>query len=290
MNFNGNMQADFDKNLKQILEIEPDYFHYTPFKGRSYFSCGDDDGPNITSTSVHRLRPKDIKVVAAMGDSLTAALGSNANSIIGLIFENRGRSFSLGGDSHLESLVTFPNILKKFNPNLTGYSKSGWDLFFLTTEGKGLNVAVSGDEANNMPGQVEVLVDRLRRDKSVDFENDWKLVNLFIGGNDLCDFCTDKELHTPEAYIGYLRDALDLLYRELPKTFVNLISVINVGDIKYLNRGLICTAIHSQVCPCAAFPKSIEQEVELQLIFNQYQNYTDNLVNSGRYEGNLISL
>ena len=86
-------------------------------------------------------------------------------------------------------------------------------------------------------------------------------------------------------YDRYLRNALDLLYRELPKTFVNLISVINVADIKYLNRGLICTAIHSVVCPCAAFPKSFSEEIELQLLFNQYQNYTDVLVNSGRYEG-----
>lgn len=158
-------------------------------------------------------------------------------------------------------------------------------MFFLTTEGKGLNVAVSGDEANNLPRQVEILVNRLRRNKNVDFHNDWKLINIFIGGNDLCDFCTDRKLHSPEAYIGYLRDALDLLYRELPRTFVNLISVINVGDIKYLNRGLICTAIHSMVCPCAAFPKSFNEEIELQLLFNQYQNYTDILVNSGRYEG-----
>ena len=168
---------------------------------------------------------------------------------------------------------------------MVGYTKSGFDLFFLTTEGKGLNVAVSGDEANNMPRQVEILVDRLRRAKNVDFYNDWKLVNLFIGGNDLCDYCKDRSLHTPEAYIGYLRDALDLLYRELPKTFVNLISVINVADIKYLNRGLICTAIHSLVCPCAAFPKSVQEEVELQVMFNQYHNYTDTLINSRRYEG-----
>ena len=87
INFNPNMQADFDNNMKRILEIEPNYFHYTPFKGRSYFQCGQDYTNNHTSTSVHRLRPKDIKVVSALGDSLTAALGSSANSIIGLLFE-----------------------------------------------------------------------------------------------------------------------------------------------------------------------------------------------------------
>ncbi len=88
INFNPNMHEDFDFNMKRILEIEPNYFKYTPFKGRNFWQCGDDfTHQNITSTSVHRLRPRDIKVVSAIGDSLTAALGSSANSIIGLLFE-----------------------------------------------------------------------------------------------------------------------------------------------------------------------------------------------------------
>ena len=45
-------------------------------------------------------------------------------------------------------------------------------------------MAVSGDEANDLPRQVETLIARLRQAKHVDFHNDWKLVNLFIGGND----------------------------------------------------------------------------------------------------------
>lgn len=26
----------------------------------------------------------------------------------------------------------------------------------------------------------------------VDFENDWKFIIFFIGGNDFCDYCDDK--------------------------------------------------------------------------------------------------
>ena len=55
-----------------------------------------------------------------MGDSLTASLGSFAQTILGLLVEFRGRSFSHGGDLNLESLVTMPNILKKFNPSIKG--------------------------------------------------------------------------------------------------------------------------------------------------------------------------
>lgn len=26
----------------------------------------------------------------------------------------------------------------------------------------------------------------------IDFHNDWKVITMFIGGNDICDFCTDS--------------------------------------------------------------------------------------------------
>lgn len=45
----------------------------------------------------------------------------------------------------------------------------------------GLNVAVSGSEANNMPRQAAQLVQRIKDLKSINFENDWKLITLFIG-------------------------------------------------------------------------------------------------------------
>lgn len=41
-------------------------------------------------------------------------------------------------------------------------------------------------------GQAETLVDKMKNDKTIDFENDWKMVTLFIGGNDLCAFCKDE--------------------------------------------------------------------------------------------------
>ena len=51
-------------------------------------------------TSVHRLRPGDIDVVGAMGDSLTAGSGSAAANLLEVIIENRGMSWS-GGESNI---------------------------------------------------------------------------------------------------------------------------------------------------------------------------------------------
>jgi len=83
------------------LKIEPNYFDYTPFTSPNYtFECSLHEH-NEPASSVHRLRPSDIKVMAALGDSLTAALGSNANTIFGLLLEYRARSWSIGGQKEV---------------------------------------------------------------------------------------------------------------------------------------------------------------------------------------------
>ena len=48
-------------------------------------------------SSVHRLRPADIQLVAALGDSITAGVGARANSVLDIFTEYRGVSFSSGG-------------------------------------------------------------------------------------------------------------------------------------------------------------------------------------------------
>ena len=137
MSSNEEYRKDYENNVQKLLQQDPDYFDYTPFKSPDYsFDC---DTKNYMSaevpTSVHQLRPGDIKAVGALGDSLSAALGAGAKTIVGLLAEYRGRSWSIGGQDSLEQVVTMPNILKKFNPNLKGVS-TATTLSLLTKEGK----------------------------------------------------------------------------------------------------------------------------------------------------------
>ncbi|CAF1185821.1 unnamed protein product [Adineta steineri] len=73
-------------------------------------------------TSVHALRPGDIQCVGAIGDSITAGMGAHALTPIGVLLENRGVSWSAGGDHTYEKMITLPNILRLYNPNLKGFS------------------------------------------------------------------------------------------------------------------------------------------------------------------------
>ena len=50
-----------------------------------------------------------------MGDSLSAGLGVFASSIFQILVENRGVSFSGGGQADWKTFLTLPNILKVNN-------------------------------------------------------------------------------------------------------------------------------------------------------------------------------
>ncbi|OPL33821.1 phospholipase membrane-associated-like, partial [Mytilus galloprovincialis] len=145
---------------------------------------------NKNATNVHELTPADISVVAAIGDSITAGTGITAKTPIGLLRQDRGLSWSVGGDGNVDEHITLANMLKRYNPNLVGFSVGSGDF---ESENAHLNVADPGNEARNMPFQARLLVDRMKSGKEgVDFVNDWKVITMFIGGNDLCDYCGDR--------------------------------------------------------------------------------------------------
>ena len=276
---------EFEEHMTRILEIDPSYLNYNPYNSfLNKFNCPIIP-PSENVKSVHELKISDIKAVAALGDSLTAAMGADAKTVLGLLFEYRGESWSAGGDKSLDELVTMPNIARKYNSNIVGFS-TGKDFILSPFEKpiEHLNVAVSGQEANHIPEQARQLVKRLKESKDIDYQNDWKLVTLFIGGNDICDYCKDKSLHSPQAYIDFVQEGLDILFNELPKTFVNLVTVLRVTEVEVLNEGLICKLLHKFECPCAAFPENDEEKKELEKVFNEYVANTHALINSNRYE------
>ena len=64
-----------------------------------------------------------------------------------------------------------------------------------------------------MPDQATNVVNKMIADPNVDFENDWKVVSMFIGGNDLCDWCKDTEKYAPEQYVANIEQAITILQK-----------------------------------------------------------------------------
>ncbi|XP_074844506.1 phospholipase B1, membrane-associated [Carettochelys insculpta] len=245
----------------------------------SDLSCPEQAPSVSVPTSVHKLRPRDIKVIAALGDSLTAAVGANTTNLNDLHTAWRGLSWSIGGDGTLEAHTTLPNILKKFNPELFGFSTG------TETETARFNLAVSGAKANNMSAQARELVKLMRDSLKINFKEDWKLITLFIGVNDLCHYCLDRETYSVGNYVKHLQDALDILYQELPRAFVNVVEVMEIAGLRQIERETAgCIVPGTSVCPCFLNPQENSPELqEMNIINKDFQIKSMLMANSGRY-------
>lgn len=181
--------------------------------------------------SVHMVKPGDIDVIAAMGDSLTAGLGLAGTTLLNFPIENRGLSWSIGGQGTWRSFITLPNIMKEFNPNLFGYSLGDSLSIHKASQ---FNVGEPGAISRQMPYMANVLVERIKDDPRVNVDQHWKLITFMIGPNDVCsEFCYTNP---PEKIIEIFRQsqyqALITLRDNLPRTIVNLVPTPRKSDKK----------------------------------------------------------
>ena len=73
-----------------------------------------------------------------------------------------------------------------------------------------LNVARPGATNRGMLGQAETLVEKLNDNNAtagdVDPDADWKVITMFVGGNDLCSICDNwvSASHFPTSQLLYM--------------------------------------------------------------------------------------
>ncbi|KAM6221123.1 phospholipase B1, membrane-associated [Rhynchocyon petersi] len=249
--------------------------------------CPDKDPSDSIPTSVHRLKPADIKVIGALGDSLTAGngAGSTPGNVLDVLTQYRGLSWSVGGDQNISTVTTLANILREFNPSLKGFSVgTGKE----NTPGAFFNQAVAGDRAEDLPVQARRLVDLMKNDTRINFQEDWKIITMFIGGNDLCDFCNDQDRYSPQNFTDNIRKALDILHAEVPRTFVNLVLVLEIVNLRelYQEKKVYCPRlILRSLCPCVLkFDDNTPELATLIRMNKMYQERTYQLIESGRYD------
>lgn len=238
-------------NSRRRLEIQERAYVQEKFSENSTFPC------NITSsvsdkvpTSVHKLRPGDIKVIGAIGDSLTSASGALSTEFGHMFTENRGLSWSIGGQWDWRNATTLPNILKAFNPNLVGYSLND---SFTYSAGSEFNTAEIGAITMDLLGMAKALVERIHKDPRVDFANDWKLVTITIGANDICSYvcAMDRPSSLPKLHKKFLLQTVRYLRDNLPRTLVNVVSKPRIGQlIDFPKKDRICQMLQLGICSC----------------------------------------
>jgi len=195
-------------------------------------------------TDARKLLPGDIDVVGAIGDSLVAAFGALSRTIIGISTEYRGHSFCGGAQNPLETFGTVPAILKKYNPNIRGFATGNGNA---QSANAVLNVAVSGARSYNLLDQIEVLNTKMQN-MGVG-PSEWKLITVFAGGNDLCDYCEDKEKNSPANFQSNMEDTLDVLKARFRNVFINVVSPPDITLLGKVADGL-CGILHDFECSC----------------------------------------
>ncbi|XP_016914441.2 phospholipase B1, membrane-associated [Apis cerana] len=238
--------------------------------------------------SVHRLRPGDIDVIAALGDSLTSGMGIFATNLLDLYIENRGVMAIIGGEKNWRKYLTIPNILKEFNPNLIGYSLGD---SLTTNPPSQLNVAEIGAMSRDMPFMAKFLVNRIKNDERIDIEKHWKMIFILIGFNDICtDICV---LPSPwsclENHKKDLLKTLRILRDNLPRTFVGLIIPTHLREIVETDNStnsIICYAMRAIFCSCLFSLRHKNQREEYFKIMSRWQEIDEEIAKYPEFHTN----
>ncbi|XP_060044403.1 phospholipase B1, membrane-associated-like [Erinaceus europaeus] len=245
----------------------------------SEFNCKDLKPSKSVPTSVHKLRPADINVVATMGDWITTAWGASPTNISASFTSWRGLSWSIGGDRGLRNQTTLPNILKQFNARLYGSSTGTWK------DMAGLNVAKENARAPNLVYQAEELVKLMENISEINSHDNWKLITIFIGINDLCDYCNTLDENAATAYFEGIKTALDVLSLKLSRVFINLVQLMKMTDL-YLNYSKLCKPPTLPVfsCPCLSIFSDSFKLGKLMIMNKNFQSAIRKLSSLKEYQ------
>eukprot|EP01120_Amphizonella_sp_Union-15-10_P012731 TRINITY_DN5730_c0_g1_i1.p1 TRINITY_DN5730_c0_g1~~TRINITY_DN5730_c0_g1_i1.p1 ORF type:complete len:404 (-),score=49.61 TRINITY_DN5730_c0_g1_i1:60-1271(-) len=220
-------------------------------------------------TNINCVRFSDIVAVGAIGDSLTAGFGALCTNIFCATTEYRGVAWTIGGDT---GKLTLPNFFKELGATVTGYSTGTGGACSSSNTRAGYNCAVSGAVAVDMKTQATNLASlMISRGQA----SEWKVITIFIGGNDLCKICKTRPdpAVAKNQYSQDLQAALTILRDKLPNTFVNLIAVVDVIKLKEFVSSF-CSTLISSSCPCVtsntqsdhAFSRLIAAEYQLAAV------------------------
>lgn len=230
--------------------------------------------PSHVPANVTDLRPGNIKVVMAMGDSITAGFGINGAK--GELNEYRGWSCSIGGASNATTLA---NFLKFYSPNIQGASL-GYHLVELCGNicppdqyrpvDDVLNSAQSGALVSNLvTHELDYLIRTLKGNPAINMNEDWKLLTILIGANDLCASCENNTFLDPNEYENHLIATLEGVRTNIPRVFVQILEIFNLSQVYNLSlKTKYCTDIHRDLsieCPCVfrADANQTRQQVDI---------------------------
>mmetsp|Transcript_35161 Transcript_35161/g.104732 ORF Transcript_35161/g.104732 Transcript_35161/m.104732 type:complete len:332 (-) Transcript_35161:141-1136(-) len=142
-------------------------------------------------------------------------------------------------------------------PNLLGEACASGAVLGASTGGggaRGLNVAQSGARAKEALTQAVGLVAKAESLLGgAAYATTWKLVTMLLGGNDLCNVCSDGGDVSADEYAAKMRPAFETL-AAVPRLVVNVPLHADYTQLAGVDWGffgnLYCDVLLALVCPC----------------------------------------
>ncbi|XP_046877833.1 phospholipase B1, membrane-associated-like [Hypomesus transpacificus] len=148
----------------------------------------------------------------------------------------------------------------------------------------GFNLAVTGHNTFNLPGQTRHLIDTLRKFEDLNFEEDWKLLTILIGMNDICDYCKDKTLFSVDNFIHYMTVSLEMLMNEVPRMIVNVVQILPMETLREVHKPTPGCLLQRSFCSCLIKPVASSPELrELVEVNLQFQKRLELLLYSEHF-------
>lgn len=248
------------------------------------FNCPSYPDDGSTPVDARHVRPKDIKTIMAIGDSITAGFGMTSGPFPNtLLREFRGAVFDIGGD---DGQTTIANFLRMYNPDLQGES-TGYTI--LKSKIDVLNAAVSSDVVSDLSSQIDNLVTAYTQG-SYDKAEGWNMIGVLIGANNACGMCKDSVSNDPISFENDYRNAMRKLYQNFPNSIVNAYTLFNVSQVYYAQQeSFYCKLVHTIISECeclyTADNRKMMDEVTSQYnsiiykVASEFQDLPDFIIN-----------
>jgi len=123
------------------------------------------------------------------------------------------------------------------------------------------NAAQTGAMSSNLGMETTYLLHQVRHHRLVNVTQDWKLLTVFIGSNDICQFgCKQDglkpgETGSPEAFETKLWLNLERIRERLPRTLVVFLPLPDISQAAWFSkrhrRCILAQPMLAMECPCA---------------------------------------
>ncbi|XP_076002871.1 phospholipase B1, membrane-associated [Genypterus blacodes] len=128
------------------------------------------------------------------------------------------------------------------------------------------------------------MIDTFKSYPGLNYKEDWKVVTMLIGMNDICDYCKNNTLFSPDNFIHYMTKALDMMMEEMPRTIVNVVQILPMKPLREVNKPSLGCHLQKRFCSCLVLPEENSAELQkLEEMNYEFQRRLEKLLHSDRF-------